>query len=126
MASSAPWKSAVIGPASSAPPNSEMSAPAAKIRSPPVTTTAPGRVGGQLDAASRQLGQQRPGQGVDLAVGQGDDGDAVVATIEVEQLAHGASLAPRSVRRNRPIGDDLDGQNGSVSASDGSRHPGGS
>src|SRR3954468_9980041 len=42
MASSAPWIATVIGPASSAPPNSEMSAPAAKIFSPPVITTAPG------------------------------------------------------------------------------------
>ena len=49
-ASSAPWKPAVIAPASSAPVNSEMSAPAAKIRSPPVTTTAPG--GSALNASA--------------------------------------------------------------------------
>ena len=42
IASSAPWIAAVIGPASSAPPNSEMSALAAKIFSPPVITTDPG------------------------------------------------------------------------------------
>src|SRR3954447_20035974 len=42
IASSAPWIATVIRPASSAPPNSEMSAPAAKIFSPPVITTAPG------------------------------------------------------------------------------------
>src|SRR5215211_2161385 len=51
-ASSAPWMAAVIGPASSAVPNSEMSAPAAKMRSPPVITTAPGGSARKLTAIS--------------------------------------------------------------------------
>ena len=60
-----------------------------------------------------ELGQQRLGEGVDLAVGQRDDGDAVVATIEVEQLCHGLSLADRrSVLGNRPERADPEGQNG--------------
>ena len=118
MASSVSWMPAVIGPASSAPPNSEMSAPAAKIRSPPVMTTAPRRIRVQRRRGLAELGQQRLGEGVDLAVGQRDDGDAVVATIEVEQLCHGPSLAHRrSVLGNRPERADLEGQNGVDSTS---------
>ena len=43
------------------------------------------RVGGQRLGGLLQLGEQGAGQGVDLAVGEGDDGDAVVAPIEAEQ-----------------------------------------
>ena len=52
-----------------------------------------GRIGGQRRRRLAELGQEGPGEGVDLAVGQRDDGDAVVTAIEGEQLCHGASLA---------------------------------
>ena len=44
----------------SASPNSVMSAPAAKIRSPPVTTTAPGGSAARSARDLAQLGEQRP------------------------------------------------------------------
>src|SRR5437899_800865 len=56
IASSASRKWAPTERASSGPPNSEMSAPAAKMRSPPVTTTAPG--GSRVSSAAASLGQQ--------------------------------------------------------------------
>ena len=67
------------------------------------------RVGGQLVRRLVQLGDERPGEGVDLAVGQRDDGNPVVAAIEGQQLGHRASLA-RSVRRNRITTIDPGGQ----------------
>ena len=105
MASRASWKPAVIGPASSGPPNSEMSAPAAKISSPPVTTTA---------RADRRSARRRPraarrssarDRALTFPLAQGDDGDAVVAPLEGEELRHAASLAhARSVFATGPIG----------------------
>jgi hypothetical protein len=60
IASSASWMLAPIEVASVAPPNSEMSAPAAKIRSPPVTTTAPGGSSVRARAASRSPATTAP------------------------------------------------------------------
>ena len=59
-ASSASWNPAVIVAASSGPPNSEMSAPAAKIRSPPVITTRTGRIGGQRRRRRRAVRRAAP------------------------------------------------------------------
>ena len=63
-----------------------MSAPAAKIRSPPVTTTAPGGSSVSASAACPQLRPQRRGDGVDLRVVQRDHRHAVVASLQVHQL----------------------------------------
>ena len=63
---------------SSAERNSEISAPAAKIRSPPVTTTAPGGAARSDSAAPLELPQQLGRQRVHLGVVEADDGDAVV------------------------------------------------
>src|SRR5215471_11992416 len=52
---SAPWIVVPMTRASSGPPNSLMSAPAAKMRSPPVTTTAPGRSAASASAWARSL-----------------------------------------------------------------------
>ena len=65
--------------ASSGPPNSVMSAPAAKIRSPPVTTTAPGRSVVQRIDRAPELAEHLGRDGVDLGVLEAEDGDAVVA-----------------------------------------------
>ena len=43
------------------------------------------RILGQRLGRLLQLGEQGARQGVDLAVGEGDDGDAVVTAIEAEQ-----------------------------------------
>ena len=48
-----------------------------------------GRVGGQRLCSRPQFGEQRRRQRVDLAVGQGDDGHAVVASFEGEQRGVG-------------------------------------
>ena len=96
MASSAPWISVVIGPACVGAPE------LGDVRTGGEDAVATGdhdgarRVAGQLGRCLAQLGDQRPGEGVDLAVGQGDDRNAIVAAIEGQQLGHGASLA-RSV-----------------------------
>ena len=92
------WICSVIGRASSGPPNSEMSAPAAKIRSPPVTTTAPGGSVGEIVGDLVQRGDDRARQGVHLAVVQRDDGDPVVAAFQQDHvIAHAAILpAPRA------------------------------
>ena len=50
---------APISAASSGPPNSEISAPAAKMRSPPVTTTAPGRSAQRSDTVMRNRSSTR-------------------------------------------------------------------
>ena len=74
-----------------------MSAPAAKIRSPPVTTTAPGGSAISVSAVARQLGDQRARQRVDLRVVEGDDGDPVVASFEADQgglVAHARNVVP--------------------------------
>ena len=48
-----------------------------------------GRVGGEARGRVAQLGQQRRGEGVDLGVVEGDDGDAVVASLEMHLVRHG-------------------------------------
>ena len=56
----------IRAPPPSAPPNSEMSAPAAKIRSPPVITTAPGGIAVQARPRSRAAGRATPARALTL------------------------------------------------------------
>ena len=67
--------------------NSEISAPAAKIRSPPVTTTAPGGSSRKPSATAVQLAEHRRRQRVDLGVVEAHDGHTVVAPFEVDETA---------------------------------------
>ena len=90
---------AVMMRASSGPPNSLMSAPAAKMRSPPVTTTAPGGSAVSASAWARSSPHEGARQGVDLRVVEGEDGHAVVASFESDQLGfvgHGDSLTAQA------------------------------
>ena len=95
MASSVPWNAAVIGPASSWPAELGDVGAGGEDALAAGDTTAPGGSAASSSAASRSSAQQRAGQRVDLAVGQRDDRDAVVAPVEGEQVCHRASLAPR-------------------------------
>ena len=83
--------------ASSGPPNSEMSAPAANNRSPPVTTTAPGGSALSSPAACSISASSAWDERVDLSVGEGEQCDAVVAAFQCEQFVagHVGSLADR-------------------------------
>ena len=94
-ASSAAWNPAPMIAASSGPPNWEMSAPAAKSRSPPVITTAPGGSAASSSAAAPISASSSPRECVHLAVAQGRDGDAVVASFQRQQfeVGHRRSLA---------------------------------
>ena len=86
IASSVATKWPPMTAASWGPPNSEMSAPAAKIRSPPVTTTAPGGSACRSSATAFSWREQRGRQRVDLRVVERDDGDAVVTSFDVDQF----------------------------------------
>ena len=79
--------------------------PPAKIRSPPVTTTAPGGSSRSDVGGALELAQQLRGEGVDLRVVEADDGDAVVAALDADQggLGHGAdaTTAARATRERQ-------------------------
>ena len=94
-----------------------MSAPAAKMRSPPVTTTAPGGSAVSVGRRVAQLGEQLLRQRVHLRVVERDDGDAVVASFEQHEFSHAPQPTPaarhrgsrqpptpRASRRPRPTG----------------------
>ena len=98
MASSVPWNAAVIVPASSWPPNSEMSAPAAKTRSPPVITTAPGRSAASSSAASCSSRSNAPESASTLPLA-----NVMTATLSSRRSRESRSaIAPVSFRDGRP------------------------
>src|SRR5947209_3910327 len=67
-ARSVSWMATVMPRASSGPPNSLMSAPAAKMRSPPVTTTAPGGSAASASAAVRSCATRAPERALTLGL----------------------------------------------------------